>query len=361
MKRFGLALACSALVGALTLAAPAAADTTAPFRAIFVESGCAPLTVCGIWERGRGLGHVEQTVLGFNGCGTGLHAADDHVQERQHARDARVHHGGRVPRELREGPEHGKPRLDPWGMDDRRRHRRLRGRRAGQWNRRHPCRRRTIRQRALLGRSRSPDTTSWTTGAPRRAARPLKAMSETQLRFAKRAGHARRRVVSCARLERSRPRAPRSPEQRRRRSPGRPETAHCAWAARSGVGEARLGRRTGRRRLGLRADQRSALDAADVRFEPQGRDRRRHRPRRRRLSIRSRPGERGRDRVRAGGRARDRTRGDRPRRSGATAPRSARALAWPPVRRRARPVPPRARGAAPRRAPPPRRRATDRR
>ena len=44
MKRFGLALACSALVGALTLAAPAAADTTVPFHAIFVESGCAPLT-----------------------------------------------------------------------------------------------------------------------------------------------------------------------------------------------------------------------------------------------------------------------------------------------------------------------------
>jgi hypothetical protein len=70
MKRFGLALVCSALVGALTLAAPAAADTTLPFRAIFVESGCAPLTICGTGNV-AGLGHVERTVLVFNGCGPG--------------------------------------------------------------------------------------------------------------------------------------------------------------------------------------------------------------------------------------------------------------------------------------------------
>lgn len=70
MKRFGLALACSALVGALTLVAPAAADTTVPFHAIFVESACAPLTVCGAGNV-AGLGHVDRTVLVINGCGPG--------------------------------------------------------------------------------------------------------------------------------------------------------------------------------------------------------------------------------------------------------------------------------------------------
>ena len=70
MKLFGLGLACSALAGALMLAAPAAADTTVPFRAIFVESGCAPLTICGTGNV-AGLGHVKQTVLVFNGCGPG--------------------------------------------------------------------------------------------------------------------------------------------------------------------------------------------------------------------------------------------------------------------------------------------------
>ena len=61
MTRFGLALASSAVVGALTLAAPAAAETTVAFRAIFVERGCAPLTICGAGNV-AGLGHVEQTV-----------------------------------------------------------------------------------------------------------------------------------------------------------------------------------------------------------------------------------------------------------------------------------------------------------
>lgn len=70
MKLFGLALACSALLGALVLAAPAAAETTTPFRAIFVESACAPLTVCGAGNV-AGLGHVERTVLSINGCGPG--------------------------------------------------------------------------------------------------------------------------------------------------------------------------------------------------------------------------------------------------------------------------------------------------
>jgi hypothetical protein len=70
MKVLRLALACGALVAALALVAPAAASTTVPFRAIFVESGCAPLTICGAGNV-AGLGHVEQTVLVINGCGPG--------------------------------------------------------------------------------------------------------------------------------------------------------------------------------------------------------------------------------------------------------------------------------------------------
>ncbi len=96
MKRFGLALACSALVGALTLAAPAAADTTAPFRAIFVESGCAPLTVCGAGNV-AGLGHVERTVLVFNGCGPGCTLRTITFERRQHARDPRATTGIELP------------------------------------------------------------------------------------------------------------------------------------------------------------------------------------------------------------------------------------------------------------------------
>ena len=70
MKLVRLALACGALIAALALVAPAAASTTVPFRAIFVESGCGPLTVCGAGNV-AGLGHVERTVLVFNGCGPG--------------------------------------------------------------------------------------------------------------------------------------------------------------------------------------------------------------------------------------------------------------------------------------------------
>ncbi len=70
MKLFRLALACSSFAAALALAAPAAAGTTVPFRAIFVESGCGPLTVCGAGNV-AGLGHVDRTVLVINGCGPG--------------------------------------------------------------------------------------------------------------------------------------------------------------------------------------------------------------------------------------------------------------------------------------------------
>lgn len=70
MKLVRLALACAAFATALTVAASAAASTTAPFRAIFVESGCAPLTICGAGNV-AGLGHVERTVLVINGCGLG--------------------------------------------------------------------------------------------------------------------------------------------------------------------------------------------------------------------------------------------------------------------------------------------------
>ena len=70
MKLFRLVLACGALVAALALVASAAASTTVPFRAIFVESACAPLTVCGAGNV-AGLGHVDRTVLVINGCGPG--------------------------------------------------------------------------------------------------------------------------------------------------------------------------------------------------------------------------------------------------------------------------------------------------
>jgi hypothetical protein len=70
MKLVRLALTCGALIAALALVAPAAASTTVPFRAIFVESGCAPLTICGAGNV-AGLGHVERTVLVINGCGLG--------------------------------------------------------------------------------------------------------------------------------------------------------------------------------------------------------------------------------------------------------------------------------------------------
>ena len=75
-----------------------------------------------------------------------------------------------------------------------------------------------------------------------------------------------------------------------RRSPGRTEAAHRARTAGRGGRQVRLGRRSDRRRLGRRADGGGALDLADVRLEPQGRDRRRHRPRRRRLSAHRRAG-----------------------------------------------------------------------
>ena len=70
MKLVRLALAGGALIAALALVAPAATSTTVQFRANFVESGCAPLTVCGAGNV-AGLGHVERTVLVFNGCGLG--------------------------------------------------------------------------------------------------------------------------------------------------------------------------------------------------------------------------------------------------------------------------------------------------
>jgi hypothetical protein len=70
MKLVRLALAWGALIAALTLAAPAAAETTEPFHAIFVESGCAPLTVCGQGNV-AGLGNVDNTVIVFNACGFG--------------------------------------------------------------------------------------------------------------------------------------------------------------------------------------------------------------------------------------------------------------------------------------------------
>ncbi len=54
----------------LSTAAPAAASTTQTFHAIFVESGCAPLTICGTGNV-AGLGKVEQSVLVINGCGPG--------------------------------------------------------------------------------------------------------------------------------------------------------------------------------------------------------------------------------------------------------------------------------------------------
>ena len=70
MKLFRLTLACGALVAALALAGPATADSTVAFRAIFVESGCGPLMICGTGNV-AGLGHVDQSLLVFNGCGPG--------------------------------------------------------------------------------------------------------------------------------------------------------------------------------------------------------------------------------------------------------------------------------------------------
>jgi hypothetical protein len=62
--------AAAGLLAMLVLSAPAAASTTSEFRAIFVESGCAPLTVCGTGNV-AGLGHVDHTVFVLNGCGPG--------------------------------------------------------------------------------------------------------------------------------------------------------------------------------------------------------------------------------------------------------------------------------------------------
>jgi hypothetical protein len=70
VKRF---LVLAATAGALALAvlsAPAAASTTASFHAIFVESGCAPLTICGSGNV-AGLGRVDNTVIVINACGFG--------------------------------------------------------------------------------------------------------------------------------------------------------------------------------------------------------------------------------------------------------------------------------------------------
>lgn len=58
------------LVALLVLAGSATASTTVPFRAVFVESGCAPLTICGSGNV-TGLGHVENTVFVLDGCGPG--------------------------------------------------------------------------------------------------------------------------------------------------------------------------------------------------------------------------------------------------------------------------------------------------
>jgi hypothetical protein len=65
-----LALAIAAFFASLVVAASATAGTTVPFHAIFVESGCGPLTVCGTGNV-AGLGHVESTVFVLNGCGPG--------------------------------------------------------------------------------------------------------------------------------------------------------------------------------------------------------------------------------------------------------------------------------------------------
>jgi hypothetical protein len=65
-----LAIAIAAAFASLVVAASATAGTTVPFRAIFVESGCGPLTICGTGNV-AGLGHVENTVLVLNGCGPG--------------------------------------------------------------------------------------------------------------------------------------------------------------------------------------------------------------------------------------------------------------------------------------------------
>jgi hypothetical protein len=63
-----LALTVTAFLAALSLASPAIAETTLPFNAIFVESGCAPLTICGTGNVAE-LGHVENSVFVPNACG----------------------------------------------------------------------------------------------------------------------------------------------------------------------------------------------------------------------------------------------------------------------------------------------------
>src|SRR5262249_5381436 len=88
------------------------------------------------------------------------------------------------------------------------------------------------------------------------------------------------------------------------------------------------GRQAHRRGLGRRADRRGALDAADVRLEPQGSDRRRHRPRRRRIPARSRSRAGRRGRVPAGRRRGGGTRGHPARRGSATAPLRAALALW---------------------------------
>lgn len=77
MKLFRLALACSALVAAVTLAAPAAAGTTLRYHATFVENGagqtsCAPGTSCGSATI-SGLGHVAFQSVAFGACGPNCH------------------------------------------------------------------------------------------------------------------------------------------------------------------------------------------------------------------------------------------------------------------------------------------------
>lgn len=77
MKLFRVALACSAVVAALTLAAPATASTTLKYHATFVENGaghttCAPGTSCGSATI-SGLGHVVFQSVAFGACGPNCH------------------------------------------------------------------------------------------------------------------------------------------------------------------------------------------------------------------------------------------------------------------------------------------------
>ena len=77
MKLFRLALACSAIAAALTLAAPATAGTTLEYHATFVENGagqtgCAPGTQCGSATI-SGLGHVAFQSIAFGACGPNCH------------------------------------------------------------------------------------------------------------------------------------------------------------------------------------------------------------------------------------------------------------------------------------------------